>query len=82
MSQENDGFTTGAREKFPNLHADYQQVGEFASWPQNALERLYAEYTDFVKRDDLMPRAANSADTILAHLAFELAYREGIYGES
>lgn len=68
-------FASGGREKFPSLYHDEQQVGEFSRWPQGALERIRDEYCDFLRRDDLMPRAINSAERILLHVIFELDYR-------
>lgn len=79
-----DGFTTGGRKggAFPNVYGDSQQVGDYASWPQEILEDRMNTYTTYTQREDISPRSRGEAERILAHLCFELCYREGIYGET
>ena len=64
-----EGYTA-----FPSLYADYEQVGEYASWPQEALEDRQMAYSEFLE-GDLMPRARTTAGLILMHLTFELDWR-------
>lgn len=82
MSHETDGFTTGGRGHFPLVYGDSQQVGEFSRWTQETLEQRHNEYTDFLERTDISPRTRGEALRIMAHLVFELSWREGIYGAS
>lgn len=76
-----DGFTSGGREggKFPNVYGDSLQTGDYASWPQTALEERVYTYIEYVGREDISPRSRGEAERILGHLTFELCYREGWY---
>lgn len=84
MSQETDGFTSAGRHegRFPSVYSDSQIVGEFSQWEQHILEERYNDYTDYLDRTDISPRSREVAERILGHLSFELAWREGIYGEN
>jgi hypothetical protein len=46
------------------------------------LEAVILEYANFLRREDIMPRAAASAEAIIERSLFELAYRDGIYDET
>lgn len=74
MSNPEGGF-----ESFPSLYADGLQTGEFSEWKTPFLLDRYNEYTQFLQRPDLMPRAQTEAARILLHLTFELDYRAGVY---
>lgn len=78
---EDSGFTTEGHESFPNIHSDYEQVHEFSLWPQEALEERFTEYSSFLERKDLMPRAREYAGRVAAHLVFELMYRKGFFSK-
>jgi hypothetical protein len=60
---------------FPNLESDYSQVGEYATWERHLLEERLRSYSEFVK-GDIMPRARATSELILAHLVFELCWRD------
>lgn len=67
---------------FPNLHSDTTWVEDVADErrvPTPVLERKIGEYTSFLERTDLMPRALKAANYILDRMMFELAAREGVY---
>ncbi len=74
-------FSGSGFETFPSLHADTAKITVFAEMDKDILERLATEYTDFLSRENLMPRAKATANRILDHVMFELAYREGVYAE-
>lgn len=74
-------FSGSGFETFPSLHADTAKITVFAEMDKDILERLANEYTDFLARENLMPRAKATANRILDHVMFELAYREGVYAE-
>ncbi len=74
-------FSGSGFETFPSLHADTAKITVFAEMDKDILERLANEYTDFLARENLMPRAKATANRILGHVMFELAYREGVYAE-
>lgn len=79
MSVETSGFTSSGYESFPSLHVDNKLVAEFSSWPIENLEHRVNEYTAFLQRPDLMPRAREQAERVREHILFELAYRDGVY---
>lgn len=68
-------FTTEGQQSFPHIYADYQQVTEYATWPDEALERKFHEYSEFLGQKDLMPRARDMANLVFTHLGFEITYR-------
>lgn len=74
-------FTGSGKEHFPHFYADTQKIAVFAEMEKEILERLCDEYTQFLSRDNIMPRAETTANRILDHIMFELAYREGIYDD-
>lgn len=74
-------FSGSGFETFPSLHADTAKITVFAEMDKDILERLANEYTDFLARENLMPQAKATANRILDHVMFELAYREGVYAE-
>lgn len=74
-------FSGSGFETFPSLHADTAKITVFAEMDTEILERLANEYTDFLARGNLMPRAEKTANRILDHVLFEMAYRDGIYDE-
>lgn len=65
-----DGFTS-----FPNIYEDNKRVSEFSGLEQPVLERKLGEYTLFLQRNDLMPRARATGERILNHLIFEQTWR-------
>lgn len=74
-------FSGEGHESFPSLYQDYQQVGDYATWPQEALDRLNAQYAQFLARSDIMPHHREKASLIASHLIFELMYRQGAFSE-
>jgi hypothetical protein len=77
---ETDSFIPGGFESFPSLYADTKQVAEFSTWSTEVLEERVNQYGHFLSTPQ-MPRATETANRILDHLLFELAYRDGIYDE-
>ena len=74
-------FTGSGFETFPHLYADTKKIEVFAEMDKEILERLANEYTEFLSRERLMPRAEATANRVLDHVMFELDFREGIYDE-
>lgn len=72
-------FTPEGYKEFPGLIPDNARVGEFSEWPTEVLEARVKQYGYFLQ-DDPMPRAKETATRIVAHLMFELMWREGLYG--
>lgn len=73
-------FTGEGFESFPSLYADSKLVSEFSEWPTENLEARVHQYGQFLSKER-MPRATATANRILDHLLFELAYRDGVYDE-
>lgn len=80
MSEQNSTFTTEGFKPFPSLYQDNQQVREFSAWTTESLNSHYQEYNEFLQTK-VMPRAEEESRRIMAHLCFELMYREGMFGE-
>lgn len=74
-------FASEGHDTFPSLYQDYQQVGDYATWPDEALDRLNAEYVRFLAKSDIMPHHREKAALIASHLIFELMYRQGAFSE-
>jgi hypothetical protein len=68
-------FSTEGQQSFPSIYQDYEQVAQFSEWPTDALIDRLAEYTEFLKSEDLMPRARQQAELITRHALFELSWR-------
>jgi hypothetical protein len=60
---------------------DSLQVSEYAEWEREILERKLVEYETFLQRKDVAPRGRETAERVVAHLVFELMYREGAFDE-
>lgn len=73
-------FTPEGYKEFPGLIPDNARVGEFSEWETEVLEARVKQYGYFLQNDP-MPRAEKTAIRIVAHLMFELMYREGLYGD-
>ena len=71
-------FIGGGFASFPRLEPDNKRVGEFSEWSTKALEERVHQYGHFLSKEQ-MPRATRTANRILNHLLFELAYRDGVY---
>lgn len=75
---------------FPNLYYDLMRTGEYAMenpdgtyiYTADRLEAVILEYANFLRREDIMPRATATAEAIIERSLFELAYRDGIYDET
>jgi len=74
-------FTGEGFASFPNTYEDNKRVGSFSEWPQDILEARVNEYGAFLQRTDPMPRAQATANRVMEHLLFELAFRDGIYNK-
>lgn len=76
-------------ESLPNIYYDMLRTGEYAFenpdgsylYTSERLEAVILEYANFLRRDNVMPRAEDSANTIIDRTLFELAFRDGIYDE-
>lgn len=73
-------FASQGHESFPSLQSDNDRVGEFSEWSNENLEARVWQYGHFLSTEQ-MPRATKTANRILDHLLFELAYRDGVYDE-
>lgn len=79
---EPSAFNTEGQKPFPPTYQDNKNIGDFSDeqrWPIQKLMGRLALYEAFLKRDDLMPRAKETARRIKDHLMFELLYREGFF---
>jgi glycine betaine/choline ABC-type transport system substrate-binding protein len=65
-----EGFTS-----FPNTYEDNKHVANISDLEQPVLEWKLGEYTAFLQRDDLMPRAREVGGRVLNHLIFEQTWR-------
>ena len=75
-------FASDGRAPFPPTYEDNKHIGDFSNdglWPTQKLMGRLALYQDFLKRDDIMPRARDTARRIREHLMFELLWREGYF---
>ena len=81
MENSMSEFAGKGFESFPHLYADTKKIAVFAEMEKEILERLSSEYTEFLSRENIMPRAREAANRILDHVMFELAYREGVYAD-
>lgn len=73
-------FTSEGFESLPSLYQDNGEVRNLADWTEEALNDHYAIYLNFIQ-GDIMPRAREEASRMLAHVAFELMYRSGVFDE-
>lgn len=73
-------FGSQGFETFPSLQPDNKLVGEFSTWTIDVLEARVHQYGHFLSKEP-MPRAKATANRVLDHLLFELAYRDGVYDE-
>lgn len=76
---ETSAFTGTGFDTFPSIYSDNQIISECSNWEDERIERVVQEYTTFLERDDLQPRARAGAERILDHLGFEMDYRMGAY---
>lgn len=74
-------FSSAGRDVFPNLYGDAMQIHDLVEWPKEAIEDRIRDYSDFLERKDLMPRARNEAGRLIGHYVFELMCREGAFDE-
>lgn len=82
---ETSAFNTEGQTPFPPTYEDNKHIGEFSDerlWSVQKLLGRLSVYEDFLKRDDLMPRAQETARRIKEHILFELLYREGYFNET
>ena len=73
-------FSSSGFESFPSLYADSKLVAEFSEWSTEVLEARVHQYGHFLSQEQ-MPRATETANRIMEHLLFELAYRDGVYDQ-
>lgn len=78
---ETNSFTGEGFAPFPSLYADEKRIREAAELSTEVLERFVNEYGHFLSKPQ-MPRATATANRILDHMIFELAYRDGVYDET
>ena len=74
-------FSSEGYESFPSIYADTKLIHEFGALDRQILEDRLTTYIQFLKRDDLMPRARDNASRIREHLLFELMYRDGLFDD-
>lgn len=74
--EESRGFGTDYNnDPMPPIYHDLNRIHEVANWPQAMLEERMAEYTKFLQRPDIMPRAQQASLKLLGLMAFEHSYR-------
>ena len=85
-------FTGEGFDQYPAMHVDRQKlwaIGDMVLSSSGAVEYVYpTEYIEAqvnlygrtLQRDDLLPSHRIRADRILDGYIFELAYRDGVYG--
>lgn len=76
MSGHESGFTTEGYESFPSLYHDSERIHDITNWTPKMLNDRVTEYTEFLQRDELMPRARQTATRLLGQMAYELTCRE------
>lgn len=67
-------------DKTNDLYFDEIRLKGVTEMKEERIKELSKEYLQYLERDDLMPRARESAQRILSRLAFEMICREGYYG--
>lgn len=72
-------FSSDGFDSFPNLYADREEVKEVAEWSKEKIAFKLGQYSTFLSRSDLMPRATATATTITDLIRFEIGYSEGLY---
>lgn len=86
MSVESSPFVGEGFDSFPNLYQDRQRAADYSArdiktgdyfYTNDMLDAIILEYTNFLRRDDCMPRAAATANEIIELTLFELAWRDG-----
>lgn len=87
-----ESFIPGGYEAFPSLVSDSKRVGLLGDMRRNRegkleyvysterIEELVMQYGHYLANNP-MPRGKATAERILDHLLFELAYRDGVYDE-
>lgn len=73
-------FASGGFEEFPPLYFDNRDIATISEWPTEVLEERVHQYGQFLSKPQ-MPRATATANRILDHMIFELAFRDGVYDE-
>ena len=78
MSETDSGFTCRGYESVPNLYTDNTYlIPKLAEVRSERLCDVQAQYTDFVS-GEILPHHRAQAERVLAHIAFELGYRNGL----
>jgi len=72
-------FSSEGYDSFPSIYADSKMIHEFATTDDRILQDRLSTYTQFLKRDDLMPRARAESERLVTHLMFEICYRQGYF---
>jgi hypothetical protein len=89
METNEPTFTGEGFKPFPNVYYDLMRTGDYAMenpdgsyiYTTERLEAVILEYAQFLRREDIMPRATTSANEIIERTLFELAWRDGVYAE-
>lgn len=76
---EQSGFTPQGFESMPSIYSDSRDIGNVSELANEVLDAKTMEYGRFLQSPDIMPRAKQSAERIINHLLFELAWRDGVY---
>ncbi len=76
-----EGFVSEGFKPFPNTASDAQEVLKVVEWSDEKLAYKMNEYGEFLQRTDIMPRARKLGNFILDRLIFDMAVRDGVYGE-
>lgn len=67
-------------EKTNDLYFDEIRIKGVTEMTEERIRELSHEYMQYLERDDLMPRARETAQKHLSRLAFEMICRDGYYG--
>lgn len=73
--ETNEGFTPEGQKPFPSLYIDAEHVGEFSTWPSEALHDRIQTYLAFIQESKL-PHHKTIASRIINHAVFELSWRD------
>ena len=77
MSNNEATFSGEGFDDIPNTHVDLQRMRSVSEMSDEYIDRIIAQYNEYMMSPDIMPRAEENSERILAYAVFEKAYRGG-----
>lgn len=77
MSEQETAFLGDGFEDIPNTHVDLQKMRRVSEMSDEQISRMIGQYNEYLMQPDIMPRAYENGERILAYAVFEKAYRGG-----